>query len=97
MYGVIHEAFIAGNDIQLSFANVTRLTTAFLNAAVGQLYGEFSATEIRKLMLPPLEAEPWHLQRLKMVTDRAKQYFGNEGKTKSILESELGISHDADR
>src|SRR5262245_41571519 len=65
----------AGNRVAISFQNVTRMTTAFLNAAVGQLYGEFSEDHLRAMLAPPVHAEPWHLSRLKLVVDRAKTFF----------------------
>ncbi|MBM3300876.1 MAG: STAS-like domain-containing protein, partial [Deltaproteobacteria bacterium] len=42
VYEQIAAALKQGWGVQLSFRNVTSLTSAFLNAAVGQLYGEFS-------------------------------------------------------
>ncbi|MBB3590879.1 hypothetical protein FHX08_001223 [Rhizobium sp. BK529] len=70
------------------------MTTAFLNAAVGQLYGEFPPEEIRKKMLAPVDAEAWHLARLKMVNDRAKQYFSNKDAYNRIIEMEMGSGKD---
>src|SRR5262245_48175753 len=69
--------FQANNRVALSFQNVTRMTTAFLNTAVGQLYGEYSEEQLREMLAPPVNAEPWHLSRLKLVVDRAKIYFKN--------------------
>lgn len=63
--------------VTLSFAGISRLTTAFLNAGVGQLYGEFSEDALRKHLAPPVDAENWHLVRLKLVVDRAKEFFRN--------------------
>ncbi|MCY1556972.1 hypothetical protein D9M68_937760 [compost metagenome] len=51
------------------------MTTAFLNAAVGQLYGEFTESQVRERLGPPIDFEAWHLNRLKLVVDRAKEYF----------------------
>ncbi|BCH59484.1 hypothetical protein RvVAR0630_21080 [Agrobacterium vitis] len=96
VYEKIYEALKSGNRVKVSFFGVTRLTTAFLNAAVGQLYGEFSPEDIRRLMLPPADAEPWHLSRLKLVNDRAKQYFSDRGKYVEIIQSKLGVSLDDD-
>lgn len=61
-------------SVALSFHNVTTLTSAFLNAAVGQLYGEFSEEKIRSLLRVE-EMEPDDLFLLKRVVDTAKQYF----------------------
>lgn len=75
VYAVIAEEIAKGNRISLSFESVTRLTTAFLNAAVGQLYGEYSDDKIRKHLGAPTHTEQWQLSRLKIVVDRAKVFF----------------------
>ncbi len=63
-----------GQNVTLSFLNVTSLTSAFLNAAIGQLYGTFSENEIRaKLKVTDLEPENQAL--LKRVVDTVKEYF----------------------
>ena len=74
----IHDAIMREERVEISFAGVTRMTAAFLNVAVGQLYGEFDETRIRKHMAPPVDHENWHLQQLKMVVDRARVYFRNQ-------------------
>lgn len=94
VYALLYEALSAGHRVSISFSGVTRMTTAFLNAAVGQLYGEFASEEIRKRMLTPVDAEPWHLSRLKMVNDRAKQYFSNKDAYNRILDMEMGLGKD---
>ena len=58
----------------LSFAGVDRLTTAFLNAAIGQLYNEFTEDVIRRLlMVSDLDAVSSDL--LRRVVVRAKEFF----------------------
>lgn len=91
----VHDAIIMefkkGNRIKLSFSGVTRMTTAFLNAAIGQLYGEFSEEQIRKQLAPPVDAEPWHLNRLKLVVDRAKVFFKDPSAARSAFLSSTGL------
>ena len=60
--------------VNLSFRNVSVLTAAFLNVAVGQLYGEFDETRIRKLLAVE-DIEPGDIALLKRVVLNAKQYF----------------------
>jgi len=60
------------------------MTTAFLNVAVGQLYGEFTEEKLRMHMMPPVDADAWHLTRLKLVVDRAKIYFKDRGVIEKI-------------
>lgn len=88
VYNVIHEQVEAGHRVQLSFANVTRMTTAFLNAAVGQLYGDFSEDVVKDRLAPPIDYASWHLTRLKMVVDRAKIFFKDPSAADDIFDSE---------
>ena len=60
--------------VRLSFQNVTALTAAFLNTAIGQLYGTFNEKHIRDL-LKIEDAEQDDLALLKRVVDNAKLYF----------------------
>ena len=85
VYATIAEEISKGNRVVLSFENITRLTTAFLNAAVGQLYGEYSDQEIRKHLGAPTHAEQWQLSRLKTVVDRAKVYFKDPASINQIF------------
>lgn len=77
----------SGGKVEISFRNVKSLTSAFLNAAVGQLYGEFSEEEIRrKLSVANLEDDDIAL--LKRVVETAKQYFKNPKRfEKSVQEA----------
>lgn len=63
-----------GKKIQISFLNVEMMTSAFLNAAIGQLYGEFPEAQI-KAKLSVTDMEPDDLALLKRVVDTAKDYF----------------------
>ena len=67
-------ALKADRKVVLSFRNVTALTAAFLNAAIGQLYGAFSEDHIREL-LKVEDVEQDDLALLKRVVDNAKLYF----------------------
>ena len=60
--------------VVLSFHNVSTMTSAFLNAAIGQLYGNFSEGQIRSL-LKVEEIEPEDAVLLKRVVETAKLYF----------------------
>ena len=69
-------ALEADRNVVLSCHNVTTLTSAFLNAAIGQLYDLFSEDKIRSL-LEVEDAEQDDLALLKRVVDNAKLYFKN--------------------
>ncbi len=76
----IHDAVAAeirvGGKVSLSFRGIQTLISAFLNSAVGQLYGEFSDEEIRNC-LSIQEMEPDDAVMLKRVIDNAKLYFSH--------------------
>ena len=76
VYERLNAALEADRDVVLSFDHVTALTSAFLNAAVGQLYGTFHEDRIRSL-LKVEDAEQDDLALLKRVVDNAKLYFKN--------------------
>ncbi len=88
---VVSERIEAGQPINLSFEGVERVTTAFLNAAIGQLYNEFSEEEVRRNLhfsvVTPISAKA-----LTKVIKRAKEYFLNPDKfnkiTKDVLDED---------
>ncbi|MDN2584355.1 STAS-like domain-containing protein [Aquibium sp. ELW1220] len=96
VYEVIYSIVKGGDRVELSFSSVTRMTTAFLNAAVGQLYGEFPEELVKNRLAAPVDFEPWHLQRLKLVTDRAKLYFADHERVKGVFNGMTGQVDDDD-
>src|SRR6266700_5617329 len=77
----IAAALKAGRAVDLSFANVKSLTSDFLNAAIGQLYGDFSEQKIRaNLSVSAMAPEDIALQR--RVVEKAKQYFRDPSRVK---------------
>lgn len=91
VYDAVASEIHSGNRVSISFENTTRLTTAFLNAAVGQLYGEFSPEKIKASLAPPHDAENWQLNRLKIVTERARTFFSDPEFSKEVFDSEVGV------
>ena len=71
--------------IALSFRNVTALTAAFLNTAIGQLYGIFSEEQIRS-RLKVVDVEPDDLALLKRVVDNAKLYFKDPERFNRVIQ-----------
>ena len=67
-------ALKANREVVLSFRNVTALTAAFLNTAIGQLYGTFNEEKIHSL-LKVEDAEQDDLVLLNSVINNAKLYF----------------------
>jgi hypothetical protein len=90
VHSLIAEAIKAGDKIRLSFAGVEDLTSAFLNAAVGQLYGEFAEDFLKATMLPPIDASPDDLVLLKRVVDRAKDFFRDPERHRQAANEVLG-------
>lgn len=93
VYKEVQKAVADGDRVVLSFSGITRMTTAFLNAAVGQLYGEFSEEVIRQRLAPPVDFEGWHLSRLKLVVDRAKAFFKDVERVNKAFEDNSGSKH----
>jgi len=75
VHAKIVDAIKRGDKVQLSFVGIQDLTSAFLNSAVGQLYGEFPEPQLKASLLPPTGASPDDLALLKRVVERAREYF----------------------
>ncbi len=89
VYRRLAAALESGRSVALSFHNAGALTPAFLNTAIGQLYGQFSEEQIRSsIRLEDMEADD--LALLNRVVDNAKQYFrdpqGFEQALRDVLE-----------
>ena len=77
-----------GQRLSISFHNVESLTSAFLNTAIGQLYGEFSEEEIRaNISVADMSRDD--LDLLKRVVDTAKLYFKDPDRFKKAREEAL--------
>lgn len=90
----VHSAIVsslkAGTPVRISFSGVEDLTSAFLNAAIGQLYGEFDESFLKQNLLPPINASPDHLHLLKRVVDRAKSFFKDPQRFEQATDEVLG-------
>jgi len=78
-----------GRRVAMSFDKVETLISAFLNAAIGQLYGEFPEERIRQL-LSVRDMTNEDLVLLKRVVDNAKLYFQNRKQFDQAWKEELG-------
>jgi len=89
----VHDKFAPllreGRHVVLSFDGIRTLISAFLNAAVGQLYGEFSEERIRELLSVTDMAQE-DLALLKRVVDNAKRYFANRPAFDEAWKEEIG-------
>ena len=85
VYERLSAALEKNRGVILSFHNVTTLTSAFLNAAIGQLYGTFSEEQIRaQLKVEDMEQDD--LALLKRVVDNAKLYFKDPKRFDKVVE-----------
>ncbi len=89
VYKRLYNALANEQPVSLSFHNVSTLTSAFLNVAVGQLYGQFDENHIRR-MLQVTDIESDDAELLKRVVESAKLYFQNPKIYKQAIEEELG-------
>lgn len=81
-------ALRANQEVVLSFHNVTALTTAFLTAAVGELYETFSEEEIHSLLkVEDIEQDDRVL--LRSVMNNAKLYFKDPPRFNHIFQEIL--------
>lgn len=87
-YERVAAALKEDRNITLSFRNITLLTSAFLNSAIGQLYGTFSEEKIRSL-LEIRDIQPDDLALLKRVVETAKQYFKDPKKFNQAIKEAL--------
>ena len=88
IYDRLAAALKADRHVIISFHKVTTLTAAFLNAAIGQLYGTFSEEKIRSL-LKVGNVESDDLALLKRVVDNAKRYFKDPQKFDQVVQETL--------
>ena len=78
-----------GHMVVLSFDQVDTMISAFLNAAVGQLYGEFSEDQVRE-QLSVRDMDQEDLTLLKRVVDNAKVYFKSPKEFDQAWKEEVG-------
>ncbi len=74
--------------LNISFHNVESLTSAFLNTAIGQLYGDFLEEEI-KASISVKDMSGDDLDLLKRVVDTAKLYFKDPDRFKKARKEAL--------
>jgi hypothetical protein len=93
VYDRLNAALREKQNVTLSFRNVTALTSAFLNSAIGQLYGSFTEEQVRS-MLKVQDVQQDDLALLKRVVDTAKQYFRDPDKFNQAIRKTLGDDGD---
>ncbi|MHB1004075.1 MAG: STAS-like domain-containing protein [Chloroflexota bacterium] len=89
LYDELEQCLRRGDRVLLSFAGVEALTSAFLNAALGQLYGQFTAQEITD-GITYIDAEPDDLVLLRRVAEAAKAYFAEPERHRAARAAAVG-------
>jgi len=74
LYKNIIEAFRQKKQVELDFYGIEIITTAFLNAAIGQLYNSYKSEELNK-SIKLINISDEDILLLKKVIQRAKEYF----------------------
>ena len=93
IYKHLNAALRVDQNVVLSFHNVTALTTPFLAAAIGELYGTFSEEKIRSL-LKVEDIAPDDLAFLESVVRDVKLYFKDPQRFNQIFQEVLGDDDD---
>jgi hypothetical protein len=93
VFDAIAAALRADTHVRLSFEEVTDLTSAFLNSAIGQLYGQFSEEKVRTdVTVGAASQDDLHL--LKRVVERAKEFFKDSERFEKAATEVLGDDGD---
>lgn len=77
VFDKIVAAFKAGRDVELSFANGENLISAFLNAAIGQLYDGTYDEDFLRTHLSFADLSEDDQAMLERTIENAKRYFAN--------------------
>jgi len=76
VYEIVKKAFEENRKVILSFLNIEMMTTAFLNAAIGQLYSDFSEETVKERLRVENISESGKVL-LKRVVDTAKLFYND--------------------
>ena len=90
VYEKLVAAFKAGRAVELSFANRDNLITAFLNAAIGQLYNGDFTEEFLKDNLSAVDISNEDQKKMDLTISNAKRYFANRSQFDAAWKEEMG-------
>lgn len=91
VYEKIVAAFKAGRGVQLSFANRGNLITAFLNAAIGQLYnGDYTEEFLRTHLTIVDISDEDRAMLWNRTIPNAKRFFANRASYDAAWKEEVG-------
>lgn len=85
IYRKVLESLKNNTSVNLDFAGVEMMTTAFLNVVIGNLYKDFSSEQLKSMLnfsnLPQSIGV-----RIKKVTDNAKLFYKDEESFNKVVE-----------
>jgi hypothetical protein len=88
IFSKLNKALQTQTPITLDFKNITLITSAFLNAAIGQLYHTYTSDQLNAhLKLENLSPED--LATMRKVVARAKEYFEDRESAERIIDNNL--------
>lgn len=88
LHSKISKALASQLNVILDFVNIKIITTAFLNAAIGQLYSEYTGDELNaKLRFKNVSPDDAPL--FAKVAKRAKEYFKNKEEFENTVNESL--------
>ena len=79
----VYDELAAGHDVVLDFAGVRIVASAFLNAAIGQLYADLPEHVIKEHLSVPNLSDMGKFA-LKRVVDNSKRYYGDPQHRKAV-------------
>ncbi len=77
IFQAIDQLLKNNSTVELDFSKITIMTTAFLNAAIGQLYSAYEGEQLNRLLVFK-NLSPENKVRVRQVVERAKEYFANK-------------------
>jgi hypothetical protein len=87
LFTKIDQALDQKVNVELDFSDITLMTTAFLNAAIGQLYSKYTSDDL-KANFTVANMDDDDLELLVEVIERAKEYFSDPEKfSKAVRDS----------
>lgn len=89
VFNLISKSINENLKVVLDFKNINLITSPFLNAAIGQLYGVFDE-EVIKNHLNIINPSEIHLETFKRVVERAREYFKNKESFDDIAKEMIG-------
>ena len=89
VFDILHRAILDDVQFEVSFEGVDLIISAFLNIAIGQLYGEFEEAKIDRMLSYTHLADD-DKELLRLVVANAQRYYGNrenyDKATQEVLE-----------